>query len=51
MNSPTRKVVLSAYQGDFQDIGYRLAEATDEFKDFSILTNVPYGVQSAVNQR
>lgn len=47
----TRDVILSTYQGDFQDIGYRLAEATDNFLDFSILTNVPYGVQSKVKQR
>lgn len=47
----TRDVILSTYQGDFQDIGYRLAEATGNFLDFSILTNVPYGVQSKVKQR
>lgn len=47
----SRPQVVSVYHGDFQDIGYKLAEATDSFKDFTILTNVPYGVQSHAKQR
>lgn len=36
--------IMSVYQGDFQTIGTKLADLTDGFKDFSIVTNVPYGV-------
>ena len=46
-----RDLVLSVYHGDFQLIGHRLAENTKGFEDFSILTNVPYGVQSKEKQR
>ena len=43
--------MLSVYHGDFQLIGHRLADLTNGFEDFSILTNVPYGVQSKEKQR
>ena len=46
-----RDLVLSVYQGDFQEIGYKLAETSNNFEDFQILTNVPYGVQSSEMQR
>jgi len=46
-----KDLVLSVYQGDFQEIGYKLAETSNNFEDFQILTNVPYGVQSSEMQR
>ena len=42
---------MSVYHGDFQDVGHKLAHVTDQFKDFSIITNVPYGIQSHIKQR
>ena len=42
---------MSLYHGDFEKIGHQLAERTNGFKDFTILTNVPYGVQSATAQK
>ena len=41
---------MSLYQGDFEPIGTRLADLTDQFKYFTILTNVPYGLQSREKQ-
>lgn len=46
-----RDLILSLYHGDFQLIGHRLAPLTNNFEDFTILTNVPYGVQSKTSQR
>lgn len=34
---------MSLYHGDFDKIGQLLAEKTDNFKDFSIVTNIPWG--------
>lgn len=47
----TRQQYLSLYQGDFQSIGTQLYQLTDNFKDFTIVTNPPYGHQSAEKQR
>jgi len=41
---------LSLYQGAFTDIGPIMAELTNGFEDFSIMSNIPYGVQSRNNQ-
>ncbi|CDW76469.1 UNKNOWN [Stylonychia lemnae] len=46
-----RNQLLSLYQGDFQSIGSQLASLTENFQDFTILTNVPYGEQSKEKQR
>lgn len=40
----------SLYHGDFEKIGDLLQEKTDGFKDFTLLTNIPYGVQSREKQ-
>ena len=34
---------MSLYHGDFERIGGELSAKTDGFKDFTLLTNVPYG--------
>ena len=39
-------VYLSLYNGSFNQIGLSLCEMTDNFKDFSIISNIPYGKQS-----
>ena len=41
-----RKTYLSLYHGDFNNIGLRLANLTNNFEDFTMIMNVPYGVQS-----
>ena len=35
---------LSLYQGSFEAIGQRLAPITNSFEDFSIISNIPYGI-------
>jgi hypothetical protein len=34
---------MSLYHGDFEKIGKQLAPLTDNFKDFTMLSNIPYG--------
>lgn len=46
----TRKAYLSLYHGDFNKVGQRLQVLTENFKDFTLLMNVPYGYQSAEKQ-
>ena len=50
-SNKSQNTFMSLYHGDFNTIGAKLAPLTDNFKDFSIVTNVPYGHQSAVKQR
>ena len=38
-----RNAYMSLYHGDFATVGSKLAPLTDNFKDFTILTNPPYG--------
>ena len=38
-----RKAYLSLYHGDFNLIGQRLKVLTNDFEDFTLLMNVPYG--------
>ena len=42
---------MSLYQGDFETIGHEIAARTNGFEDFTLLMNVPYGIQSARAQR
>ena len=42
---------MSLYHGSFDKIGAMLAPLTNNFADFSIITNVPYGVQSQKYQQ
>jgi len=46
LNRSSAETYLSLYHGSFDDIGTRLAPLTNNFEDFNIITNVPYGVQS-----
>jgi hypothetical protein len=39
-NKPT---FLSLYHGDFEKVGKQLAPITSNFKDFTLLSNIPYG--------
>jgi hypothetical protein len=41
-----RQSYLSLYHGDFNVIGQRLKEVTNDFENFTLLMNVPYGYQS-----
>ena len=34
---------MSLYHGDFNTVGKKLGPATNNFEDFTILTNIPYG--------
>jgi len=43
INQDKRLQLLSLYHGDFETIGVKLADKTNGFEDFSIITNVPYG--------
>jgi hypothetical protein len=38
-----RRAYLSLYHGDFTKIGQRLKVLTNNFEDFTLLMNVPYG--------
>lgn len=40
----TRASYLSLYHGDFEAIGQRLSGLTNNFEDFTLLMNIPYGV-------
>jgi len=42
---------LSLYQGSFDEIGQQLAPLTNQFEHFSVISNIPYGVQSATKSR
>jgi hypothetical protein len=42
---------MSLYHGDFEKVGNELLDRTDGLKDFTLLTNIPYGVQSLEKQR
>ena len=46
MLSDKAETYLSLYHGSFENIGPKLAQITNNFQDFSIITNIPYGVQS-----
>ena len=51
VNSTSRdSCFLSLYHGSFDSIGQQLAPITNNFEDFSIISNVPYGVQSKAAQ-
>jgi hypothetical protein len=41
-----KKSFLSLYHGDFEQIGSRLVDTTDGLRDFTLIANVPYGIQS-----
>jgi Fe-S cluster assembly scaffold protein SufB len=41
---------VSLYHGDFEKVGNQLIERTEGLKDFTLLANIPYGVQSAEKQ-
>ena len=45
-----RRAFLSLYHGDFSIIGTRLKLLTNNFEDFTLLMNVPYGHQSQEKQ-
>ena len=47
----TRPTYLSLYHGPFDRVGRQLAPLTNDFKDFTLLANIPYGHQSAEKQR
>lgn len=44
MNQTSRKLFMSLYHGSYEKVGAHLTQVTDNLKDFSIITNVPYGV-------
>jgi hypothetical protein len=50
VNQESRDLFLSLYHGSFDKVGPELAAITNHFQDFSIITNVPYGVQSSKYQ-
>ena len=41
---------MSLYHGDFEKVGNQLIERTEGLKDFTLLANIPYGVQSVEKQ-
>jgi len=41
---------VSLYHGDFEKVGNQLIERTEGLKDFTLLANIPYGVQSVEKQ-
>ena len=46
LNGTHKNSFLSLYHGSFDSIGPQLAQITNHFEDFSIISNVPYGIQS-----
>ena len=50
VNQDSRPQLLSIYHGDFEQIGVKLADKTNGFENFSIITNLPYGKQSEQKQ-
>lgn len=45
-SSQERQAFVSLYHGDFEKVGEELLGRTDGFRDFTLLGNIPYGVQS-----
>ena len=49
LKEPMEKTYLSLYHGDAIKVGDQLADLTDGFKDFSLITNIPYGTYMKEN--